>query len=201
MKLAIVGSALNGGSLQIIDALDGRVSNSFIRIYDDNAFQKSDNVNGIKIVGRVNDIKNDLEKSLIDSIIIGVCSLPARKSLFDKLSYLQNYGIKFVNIISNRSIISKSAKLGIGNVILPASFIGPNVQLGDNNYITSGTCINHDCVLGSHSYLSTGVSIAGKVNMGNSIRLDTGCSITAGAKIDDDIHILPGEVFGPQRGR
>ena len=198
MKLAIIGSALAGGGVQVVDILLEDFDLPSIRIYDDNDDALDCDVLGIPVVGNLERLLPDLSDGLIDSGIIAVGSITPRKILFQKYC---SSGLKFPNIISSKSIISKSASLGIGNVILPNVYVGPRVSLGDNNYLTTSTTINHDTMIGSHCYFSTSVSVAGRVKIQDCIRFDTSCCITADAFVKTDTLIGPGESFGPERGR
>ena len=198
MKLAIIGSALAGGAVQIVDILLEDFSTSSIRIYDDSDDAQGCDVLGIPVVGTLQRLLSDFSDGLIDSAVIAVGSITPRKLLFEK--YIA-FGMPFPNIISSDSIISKSARLGIGNVILPNVYIGPRVILGNNNYLTTMTAINHDTCIGSHCYFSTSVSVAGRVHIEDCIRFDTSCCVTADAKVKAETLIGPGESFGPLRDR
>ncbi len=202
MKLGIIGSALAGGGVQIVDVLledsaSPELNISEIRIYDDNEEAEGCNVLGVPVVGGLDRLLSDLSDNLIDSAVIGVGSIVPRQILF------QTYAatcLQFPNIISSKATVSKSAVLGRGNVILPHVYIGPRVYIANNNYITTSTTINHDTSIGSHCYFSTAVSIAGRVKIEDCIRFDTSCSITADATVAASTLIGPGESFGPTRG-
>ena len=202
MKLAIIGSALAGGGVQIVDVvLDDATSSelniSDIRIYDDNQEAEGCQVLGVPVVGRLGRLLPDFSDGLIDSAVIGVGSIEPRQRLFETYTATS---LRFPNIISAKATISRSAVLGRGNVILPHVYIGPNVCIADNNYITTSTTINHDTNIGSNCYFSTGVSIAGRVKVENCIRFDTSCSVTADSTVPTNTLIGPGESFGPIRG-
>ena len=127
MKIAIIGSALTGGGVQIIDILLEDGSASDIRIYDDHNDAQGINVLGLPVVGTLDRLIPDANDGLIDSAIIAVGSIRPREELFNKFS--SNSGLFFPNIISSKSIVSQSAVLGKGNVILPNVYIGPRVEL------------------------------------------------------------------------
>ena len=202
MKLAIIGSALAGGGVQIVDVLlensaSPKLDISDIRIYDDDGEAEDCNVLGVPVVGSLDRLQIDLSDGLIDSAVIGVGSIAPRQLLFRTYSATC---LQFPNIISTKATVSRSARLGKGNVILPHVYIGPRVYIADNNYITTSTTINHDTSVGSHCYFSTAVSIAGRVQIEDCIRFDTSCSVTADATVKTNTLIGPGESFGPTRG-
>ena len=198
MKLAIVGSALAGGAVQIIDILLGDGLAASIRIYDDHSDARNTDVLGVPVVGQIDQLFYDFLDGVVDSAIVAVGSIAPRQKLYQRL---YDKSIYTPNIVSSRAIVSASASLGAGNVILPLAYIGPRVIVGDNNYITTASVINHDSMVGSHCYFSTSVSVAGRVCIGDRVRLDTSASISADAKVLSDSLIGPGESFGPVRGR
>ena len=121
MKLAIIGSALAGGGVQIVDVLQEdsvspELNISDIRIYDDNEEAEGCNVLGVPVVGGLGRLLPDLSDGLIDSAVIGVGSIAPRQMLFQRYAATS---LKFPNIISSKATISRSAVFGIGNIILP----------------------------------------------------------------------------------
>ena len=172
MRLAIIGSALAGGGVQIVDVLLNDQLATDIRIYDDREDAQGHSVLGVPVVGTLERLFQDISDGFVDSAIIGVGSVGPRKELYVRYS---KTSLHFPNIISSKACVSQSAVLGMGNVVLPNVYIGPRASIADNNYFTTSTTINHDTRIGSHCYFSTSVSVAGRVNIGNSIRFDTGC--------------------------
>ena len=196
MKLAIIGSALTGGAIQIVDiCLEDGITNE-LRIYDDDPRALRANILGVPVVGTTDQVHRDFSNKLIDTVVVAVGSINSRFMLFQNMNR-ENYPI--VNIISTKAVISSSVKMGKGNVILPNVYIGPNVAIGDNNYFTTASVINHDSIIGSHCYFSTTVSVAGRVQIGSRVRLDTSSSVSADAIIEDEAHLLPGKNYGPTR--
>lgn len=198
MKLAIIGSALAGGAVQIIDILLEDQLASDIRIYDDSDEAQGHNVLGVPVVGSCDRLYQDISDLLIDSAVIAVGSILPRSNLY--LKYSQT-GLDFPSIISTSANISKSATFGRGNIFLPGVYIGPRAIIADNNYFTTATAINHDTVIGSHCYFSSSVAVAGRVTIGDRVRLDTGCCVTADAFVADDSLVSPCSAYGPNRGR
>jgi len=198
MKLAVIGSALAGGAVQIIDILlDDQIATD-IRIYDDHDQAQGCDVLGVPVVGPLERLLSDQSDGFIDSAIIAVGSIEPREMLFKRYAGAK---LKFPNIISSKSTVSRSALLGKGNVVLPYVYIGPRVRVADNNYFTTATVVNHDTTIGSHCYFSTSVSIAGRVSIHDRVRFDTACCVTADAVVVAESLIGPNESFGPVRGR
>lgn len=198
MNLAIVGSALAGGAVQIVDILLAEGLATDIRIYDDSHEAQDKTVLGVPVVGPIERLSHDFFDKTVTAAVIAVGSITPRQQLYERVAALS---IPFPNIISSLAVVSASASMGKGNVILPLVYLGPRVKLGDNNYLTTASIVNHDSIIGSHCYFSTSVNVAGRVRIGDRVRLDASASITADAWLPDDSLVGPSQYFGPIRDR
>ena len=126
MKIAIIGSALAGGSVQIIDLLLDDNLASDIRIYDDREDAQGCEVLGVPVVGPIDRIDSDASDGFIDSAVIAVGSVVPRRELFERFSETSLY---FPNIISSKSIISRPLSW-VWEVVLPNVYLGPRVSIG-----------------------------------------------------------------------
>lgn len=111
---------------------------------------------------------------------------------------LKNKGARFINLIHPTAIISKSAKIGVGNVLSPGCQIGPKAIVGDFNIMTSYSCISHDCKVGDFNSFSTCI-VCGHAVIGNNnsfyirstvvpnVTIGNDCIIQAGMVVDKNI--------------
>lgn len=198
MKIAILGSALRGGGIQIIDILLESLAKDDLLIYDDDVDAKGKSVLGVPVVGPISQSVNDFSKGVFSAAVVAIGSVEPREKIYKSLLAQD---VKFVNVISSKAILSPFCTLGIGNVILPGVYIGPSVTIGDNNYLTTASQINHDSSVGSHCYFSAGVTVAGRVKIGDSCRFDTSSCITADAVVPTHSLIKAACSYGPVRGR
>lgn len=197
MTIAVLGSALRGGGVQIIDVLLETANPENISIYDDDIKTHEKTVLGVKVAGCIDKAIEDFKSGTIETCIIAIGSTIPRKKVYEKV-VCEN--IPLSNVISNRAIISTYTIMGHGNIILPGVYIGPNTEIGNNNYFTTGTQINHDTKVGSHCYFSAGSVVAGRVTIGDSCRFDTSCCITADAIVENCTLIKANSTHGPIRG-
>ena len=86
MKLAILGSALAGGAVQIVDILLDDNLALDVRIYDDREDAQGCNVLGVPVVGSLDRLLTDVTDGYVDSAIIAVGSIGPRRELFEKYS-------------------------------------------------------------------------------------------------------------------
>ena len=198
MRLAIVGSALAGGAIQIVDILKDDYCLELVEIYDDREDAQGKNVLGVPVHGKIAEVEYSFKSGRVTHAVVAVGTVKPRNELY---GWIKELGIEIPNIVSSKAIVSHSTVMGEGNIILPFTYIGPSVTIGDNNYITTGSVINHDTTIGSGCYFSTGVKIAGRVRIGDGVRLDTNSAVTADAHVVSDSHIQAGVCYGPLRGK
>ncbi len=86
-------------------------------------------------------------------------------------------GGKFINLIHPSSIISPSAKIGIGVAIKAFCSVASDVFISDFTYIQSSVIIGHDVKIGQFCQLNSFSFFAGNCNINNL------CTINAGAKL------------------
>lgn len=170
-RLAILGSAVSGGALQIIDAAFTTNDLDPICIYDSDPQSHGRQVLGIPVVGSTEICLEEFKKNRFECAVVAIGgNTKIRQLVFENI---KNQGIPLANVISQRATVSNSAQFGEGNVVLPGVYVGPLVTIHDNCYFISGTTINHHTTIHSHSYCSTGVSIASHVVVGSGCRFDT----------------------------
>ncbi len=198
MRIAVIGSALRGGGIQVIDILLETMSAEQILLFDDDPQALSQYICGVPVLGDIKFAIDQFHSGHFDKAVVAIGSVEPRKRVYD---FLLGSNIPFANVISRYALLSSYSSLGLGNVILPNVYIGPAVVIGNNNYLTTGSQINHDTTIGSHCYFSAGVTVAGRVSIGDCCRLDTSSCITADAVLEDSSLVTATTAFGPMRGR
>jgi sugar O-acyltransferase (sialic acid O-acetyltransferase NeuD family) len=131
----------------------------------------------------------------IISLVNGVGSLPGstlRTKLYNKFN---NHGYSFQSVISNRSIISDFATLGIGVQIMPGAIIQAGAVIGNHSIINSGAIIEHDCIIGAHNHIAPGATLSGQVNTGAFVHIGTGANVIQGITIGDESIVGAGTVI------
>lgn len=119
------------------------------------------------------------------TLVNGVGSLPGSKlrvKLFNKFSA---QGYSFLQVISERSIISDFAKLGKGVQVMPGAIIQAGAVIGDNSIINTGAIIEHDCIIGAHNHIAPGVTLSGQVKTGDYVHIGTGATVIQCISIAD----------------
>jgi len=108
--------------------------------------------------------------------------------------YFKEYKKYLINLISHKSKISKTLKIGIANLINNDVFIGTNVKIGNNNIINNKCIIEHETVIHNHTHISPGCIIGGRVKIGNRVFLGLGTKVLDKIVIADDCIVGAGSV-------
>lgn len=160
-KLAIIGTkefafqikeyATRTGEFEVVGFLDDLVQPGII-------------INGLPVLGKVDDAECLYEKRDFDCIFIaiGYTRFDLREFYFNKLKGK----VPFANIISKSVWVGNNVSIGEGIYIGGDSVIDSNTIIEDNVFIHGGTCIGHDNMVGAHTYISGRFNTAGFVKLG-----------------------------------
>jgi len=125
-----------------------------------------------------------------DSInLLGAIGDPMRKKMIETLI---RDGYNFINLIHEKSYVSKSSKLGVGNCIAPGTIINANVKIANHCIINTNCSISHDSTLEDYVTLSPGVSIAGNVKINKGVFIGIGASVIPNVSIGEGSFIAAG---------
>ena len=87
------------------------------------------------------------------------------------------YGLKPIDIIHSRAIISPSAELGQGASVMAGALINSCAQLGTNVIVNTGAIVEHDCIIGDHVHIATGGRLSGMVRVGSQAHIGAGATV------------------------
>lgn len=152
---------------------------------DDDSSVQNKTINGIKVIGKCEDVKAFGECSYVCAI----GNPRVKKAVIEKLKALKP-DIKFATIIDPDIFISKTVLVGEGVVVSANSVLDANVNIGDFVLVLFNSTIGHESNIGEFSTVYSGVNISGRVSIGKQCELGTGMQIIQDKKIVD------GCVFG-----
>lgn len=154
---------------------------------DDEEALNDKNVNGIKVLGSINE-RVPKEDELF---VCAISNIMIRKKIIE--SY-QIKNAKFLNLVDPSSIISSSAVIGEGNIIYPNTVISSNVSVGDHVIINMHSTLGHDAKIGNNVVISSFCDITGYVEIGNETFLGSHVSIHPKIKIGNECQIGIGSI-------
>lgn len=187
-KLVIIGAGSLG--VMTLDAAlsEGNYSLEQIAFIDDGK-KLDEKIHGVPVIGGIDIIKNLLSNE--HDFVIAIANNKLRKKIVD------TYDINYVNIIHPTAVISKFAKIGIGNIILPNVSIDPETIVQNHVIINKNTSLGHNVKLEDFSQVSPGCQLGGLVGEGTfiglgatllpNIKIGKYSTIGAGAVVTKDI--------------
>ena len=122
-----------------------------------------------------------------DVFICAIGDLKGRRAVTDTF---RARGAKFINVISERALISGAAKLGEGIIVEAFTGIAANARIGDHAAILSHTTIGHDARVGSCVQISSYCDVHGWAEIGD------GCLIGSHAVILSKVKVGAGATVG-----
>ncbi len=145
-------------------------------------------VNGVPVLGSIDDLLSLYAKNMFDEMLIGVGykHFGFRKELYDRFKDK----IPFATFVHSSCYVDPTAEIGKGVVIYPRCIIDRNAHIKDNVFINWGTGIGHDAVMEPHSFVAAMVLIAGLAHVGEM------CMIGNGAVTIDHIQIADSTTVG-----
>lgn len=153
-----------------------------------------DNVNGIPVMGKLNDYLNLTHK--YDYAFAAFGDNKLRLIWIEKLI---GAGFKIPTLVHPSSVISSSASINSGTIILGGVIINSSTCIGGGCIINTAVSIDHDCIVESGVHISPGVNIGGTVRIGsytwvciganirNNIAIGCEAIIAAGATVIEDV--------------
>ncbi len=107
---------------------------------------------------------------------------------------VNNSGI-LKKVISNHSVISKTAQVGDGVFISKGVLVNALVQIEDYAILNTGCIIEHECVISCAAHIGPGAVLAGNVSIGRRTFVGSNAVIKQGINIGDDVLIGAGSVI------
>lgn len=143
---------------------------------DDNELLIGKDINGKKVLGKIDKVK-EMSKSGC-KFIICVGNNYLRKTICARLDIGDSsYG----NAIHPSSVIFKTASVGYGNMVFANSFIGSNARIGNHVIVNNGAFIEHDAVISDFANIGTGCCMGGRVIINEGAFLSVG--VTLGPRV------------------
>jgi len=158
-KVAVIGAGGFGKEVQMLIEQINTVNPTYeiVGFYDDGK-SKGEIINGLPVLGKVEDI-NNIDQPL--SIALGIGVPAVKKKIVKKIS---NPLITYPNLIHPSVQIGfPYVTLGEGNIICGNNILTVNIDLGDFVTLNLGCTVGHDTKIGDYSAFMPGCDIAGEV--------------------------------------
>lgn len=149
----------------------------------------------IKYLGSIDNFDNIIKGNDIKNLcgVVAVGSNIIRKKIVKRIGNL-NKKFKWANIIHPSVVISKSARLGSGNMVLAGSIICSETIIHNHVSINTGTSIDHNNVFFNFSSTGPRAVTGGNVKIGELSFLGIGTAVTHNITIGNNT-VIGGQSF------
>jgi UDP-perosamine 4-acetyltransferase len=103
-------------------------------------------------------------------------------------------GYSLVNAVSPHSVVSPSARLGVGVAVMAGAIVNAETIIEDLAIINTGACIDHDCYIGKAVHIAPQCGLAGNVTVGAGSFLGIGCKVIPDVHIGENVTVGAGGV-------
>lgn len=171
--------------------LESNISFSSIIVFDDKVHQDNKYI----FIDKVYPFKNYKNTKFSECnfvVALGYRHLELKHKIIQELQH--NNSI-LPNIIHKSSFVSRTAKLGQGNIIYPMCNIDIMVKIGDGNIFNNSSVISHDNEIGNANFFAPGFISSGKITIGNYNFFGAGSILSNGLDIQNKNIIGIGSVI------
>lgn len=151
---------------------------NLIGFIDDNEDLQGMEINGFKVLGKTEDIKEYPDTFFV----CAVGASKVREKIIGNMKAV-NPNIKFGTLIDPSVEMSELVTIGEGTIICAHTVITVNISIGNHVIINLDCTIGHDAVLQDYATLYPSVNVSGKANIGYCSELGTGMQIIQGKSV------------------
>ena len=162
---------------------------NLIGFIDDNISIQENVINGYRVLGTNNNIKDYPEAYYVCAI----GSSKVRSMIIEKVTQ-ENPNIRFATLIDPTVEMSDLVEIGEGTIICAHTIITVNISIGKHVIINLDCTIGHDAVLKDFVTLYPSVNVSGASNIGKAVEMGTGMQIIQGKSIGDNSIIGAGAI-------
>ncbi len=148
---------------------------------------------GLKVLGRQNDLERLSEAHNFSSGIVAIGDNFLREKVVQEI-VSQVPTFEFVNAISKSSLISPTAKIGVGNVLMPGTIVNSEAIITNHCIINTNSSLEHNCFMDEYSSLSAGVVTGGYAEFGRYTAIALGVTILDRTKIGANVVVGSGSL-------
>ncbi len=159
---------------------------NLVGFVDDNEKIQGSEINGYKIVGNINWLK---EQELY--VVNAIGDPIVKKKVTEKLDESKN---KYPALVHPSVIYSESVNFGEGSIICAGNIITVNIEIGKHVIVNLDCTIGHDANIGDFSTILPSVNVSGFVKTEECVSIGTGSAIIQGVNIGKNTVIGAGAV-------
>jgi sugar O-acyltransferase (sialic acid O-acetyltransferase NeuD family) len=145
---------------------------------DDNEELHGREVNGYKVLGGLDWLKENMDEDL--KCVVGIGSCEARKRVVERL---QSINVSFYNAIAPSAIIEDSAEIGIDVIIQLNAIVRTQAKIGDHVVINTTALIGHEATIGDYCTVAPRADIDGAARLGEGVHIGSHAVVLPGVSV------------------
>lgn len=159
---------------------------NIIGFVDDNEAIQGEHINGYKVIGNIEWLKNQ-ELNVVSAIGDPI----VKKKVLNRISNSKN---KYPILIHPSVICSDIVNIGDGSIICAGTIITVNIEIGKHVIINLDCTVGHDAVIGDFSTVLPSVNVSGFARVEECVNIGTGSTIIQGVSVGENTIIGAGAV-------
>jgi len=205
-RVLILGAG--GHGRVVLDILFQQAQHRVVGFLDNNADVHSRRIDGIPVLGAVDDLSAIAAQQNADSVIVAIGDNGVRRGLARQVD---GVGLELINAIHPSAALAHNATLGRNVVIAAGVVVCAHCQIGDSVILNTGCIVDYQTMIGEGTHICPGVRIAGRVKVESGVfvgigatvipKVTLGCEaiVGAGAVVIEDVPALATVVGVPAR--
>jgi sugar O-acyltransferase (sialic acid O-acetyltransferase NeuD family) len=205
-RVLILGAGGHGRVVLDILLHDGR--SEVVGFLDNNTDIHGRRVDGIPVLGSLDDLPALVEQHTIDGAIVAIGDNGIRRGLARRID---TAGVDLISAVHPSATVARNAMLGRNVVVAAGAIVCAHCQVGNSVILNTGCIVDHQTMIGEGSHICPGVRIAGRVKVEPGVfvgigatvipKITLGCEaiVGAGAVVIDDVPSLATVVGVPAR--
>lgn len=158
----------------VLDILLQARQHSVVGFLDNNSDVHGRRVDGIPVLGGIDNL-NALNAELeIDGVIIAIGDNGVRRGLARQV---EQAGVELISAVHPSATLAHNAGVGRNVVIAAGTVVCANCQIGDSVILNTGCIIDHQTMIGEGSHVCPGVRIAGRVKVEPGVFIGIGATV------------------------
>lgn len=160
-----------------------------VAFLDDNPINKGKSIDGIPVIGKIEDIILDKNKEVYYTCAIA--DPITRKNIVYRAN---NIGLKPSKLIHPSVEKSNSVSIGEGCIICANVILTVDIIIGDYVILNIASTVGHDVYIGDYVTILPSTNISGNVTLDKFVTMGTGSCVIQGLKIEENSFIGAGAV-------
>lgn len=188
----VIGIGTGGSARVILDILRENRDIYIVGFVDDDILKHGTFLEGIQIIGDINDLSGLREQ--YDKVLICIGAKRDTQNRDRIFKLVKAMGFQVVSLISRHSLISSFVNIGEGCIIMSGVTINCGSVIDDNAFLNTGTVVEHDCSIGRSCFLGPGCVVSGDVHISDNSFIGSGTVISGSVKVGSGVTLGAGSV-------